>query len=338
MSPPPPISAALSPTGTGEVPLLPTLVSVEQEARARRQAFVAVVMAAAFIGFSPIFVRLSDVGPAAIGFWRLFFSLGPTALWALAEQRERNQRARLRAEPVPRISRGQWLAVSLAAFAFAADLVFFHAGLARTSTANGVLIGNSYVVFVFVLGWLCLGERPTRGLVVSMLFALAGAGLIVSSSLGATSGAGNVVGDLLCMAGALSYAFYMLFIRVLRRERTGAPAMGGGMAALLSSAIGMVLCLGWALATGERIVPQALGGLLAVAGLGVIVHAGGQGLTTFALGRLPAGLISTVMLLQILVGVSLAAMLFGEIPPPLVLVGGGLLIAGVVTSRPRARR
>lgn len=335
MSPPPPVSAALSPTGAGDASLLPPVLVEAEQARLRRQAFGAVVLAAVIIGFSPILVRLSDVGPAAIGFWRMFFSLGPTALWALAEWREAKLHVRLRAQTAPRFTRRQGLLVVLAGLAFGADLILFHAGLARTSTANGVLIGNLYVIFVFALGWLCLGERPTRGLLVALGFAMAGAMLIVASSFTGSARAGSWIGDLLCVGGALAYAFYMLFVRILRREEPGQPALGGGMTALASSAVGMVACLGWALATGERILPAGLDGLMAVAALGAIVHAGGQGLTTFALGRLPAGLISMVMLLQILVGTALAALLFREFPPALVLVGGGLLVAGVVAARPR---
>lgn len=336
MSPPPPISAALSPTGVDDTALLSPVAVAADEARLRRQAFGAVLLAAAIIGFSPILVRLSDVGPAAIGFWRLFFSLGPTALWALAERREARLHARIRAQTAPRLTWRQMLLVAAAGIAFGADLILFHAGLARTSTANGVLIGNLYVIFVFALGWMCLGERPTRGLLLALGFALAGAALIVGSSLGGSGRPGSVVGDLLCVGGALAYAFYMLFVRILRRPSPGRPALGGGMTALLSSAVGMVMCLVWALAAGERIMPAGMDGLLAVAALGAIVHAGGQGLTTFALGRLPAGVISMVMLLQILVGTALAALLFREIPPMLVLVGGGLLVVGVVAARPRS--
>lgn len=342
MSPPPPASLAAAADHADLARGCPPVVTLEEEARLRRQAFVAVLFAALFIGFSPIFVRLADVGPAAIGFWRLFFSLGPSALWAFAEQKEARALARRRAlsglPAVPRRVSGLQLGlVALAGLSFGADLILFHAGLAITTTANGVLIGNSYVIFVFALGWMFLGERPTRGLVVAMGLALAGAALVISSNFAGHPATGSLMGDLLCLGGAFSYAVYMLFIRLLRRQRPGVASMGGGTTALLTSMAGMLCCLLWALAAGERIVPASLGGFLAVAGLGVVVHAGGQGLTTFALGRLPAGVISVVMLLQILVGVVLAAVLFGEIPAPLVLLGGAFLVGGVLAARPRAR-
>ncbi|MCJ8142136.1 DMT family transporter [Ancylobacter sp. A5.8] len=336
---------------------LSALGAAAEEARLRRQAFFAVVLAACCIGFSPIFVRLADAGPAAIGFWRLFFALGPTALWAYAEQRAARQRARVAAlvateagrpvVPYRLVTPRQLMLSGLAGLFFAADLIMYHAGLAITTTANGVLLGNLGVVFTLLLGWLILGERPSRGLFVALFLALSGTVIIISRSLAEAGAAapmvtGSALGDLLCVAAAACYAGFMLFVRVLRRGDSRAPSglgtsgLGGGMVALLSSASGMVICLIWAIAAGETLLPQSVQGLLAVVGLGIVAHVGGQGLTTFALGRLPAGLISVVQLLQIVFGVGLAALLFGEIPTPAILFGGALLIAGVLTVRPRS--
>lgn len=330
MSPPPPASIALDlPLDAGSAPVQ----AAAEEARLRRQAFAAVVASALFIGFSPIFVRLADVGPAAIGFWRLFFALGPTAVWAFAELRT----ARLRRPGVPalRVSAAQVGLAALAGFFFAADLLMFHAGLARTSTANGVLLGNLAPVFILLMAWPILGERPSVALFAALAMALAGSAAIIieSTANGATSA--GVLGDLLCVGAALAYSAYMLVIRFMRRAGPRAAGLGGGMVSFLSTAAGAVFCLAWALGAGETFMPSSLQGILAVAGLGIVTHAAGQGLTTFALGRLPAGLISVVLLLQILVGVSMAALLFGEYPSALVLFGGALIVAGVAAVRPR---
>lgn len=127
----------------------------------------------------------------------------------------------------------------------------------------------------------------------------------------------------------------MLATRAVRRAgRSDEAPLGGGTASLIASSSGAAFCLAWAVATGETLLPQSLQGLLAVIGLGLIAHAAGQGLATFALGRLPAGVISVVLLLQIVVGMTLAALLFGEVPSLAVFVGGLLVVAGVATARP----
>lgn len=338
MSPPPPASLALS-TDAADIDLLSPVAIEAKEARLGRQAFLAVILASVCIGFSAIFVRLADVGPAAIGFWRLVFALGPTLIWAYAEQRTlRATRAAGGITGPVRLFTGRQFALSvLAGLFFAADLIAFHVGLFHTTTANALLLGNLAVVFVLVFGWICLGERPTRGLIAALVLALAGTALIISRSAGASvDDAASVFGDALCIVAAGCYAGYMLVTRLLRRGgEHAATALGGGMASLIASASGAVFCLAWALAAGEIIVPHTLQGLLAVIGLGLVAHATGQGLTTFALGRLPAGLISVVLLLQIVVGTTLAALLFGEIPSLMVILGGLLVVAGVLTARPR---
>ncbi|WP_029349315.1 DMT family transporter [Bosea sp. 117] len=330
MSPPPPASLAIASASVSDSIALPAIVSEQVEALRRRQAFVALLWAALCIGFSAIFVRLSDVGPAAIGFWRLVFALGPTALWAYAEHRAMAADAKPGQRMVPFTAR-QFALSTLAGLFFAADLVAFHVGLAQTATANALLIGNMSPAFIMLLGWMMLGERPTLGVVAALALGLAGTTVIVlSSATGGTAGA-STIGDLLCLLAAGFYATYVLAVRVMRR---GAKPLGGGMVSFLSSATGAVFCLIWAVAAGETIIPASLGGLLAVAGLGIVTHAAGQGLATFALGRLPASLVSVVLLLQILVGIALAALLFGEWPSLAVLVGGGLIVAGVAAVRP----
>ncbi|WP_018390102.1 DMT family transporter [Ancylobacter sp. FA202] len=334
MSPPP--AAVIEPS----LIILPDAApSVVRDTQMRRQAFFAVVMAAMCIGFSAPLVRLADAGPAAIGFWRLFFALGPAMVWAYAEHRSRAHQARRAGATALRPSLRQVLLAMLAGVFFGADLIVFHKGLALTSTANALLLGNLAVVFVFLFGWLILRERPTRGLLIALALALTGTFIIIGSSAagGGASGARpvSVIGDLLCVGAALAYAAYMLATRAVRRAGRGdAVPLGGGMVSLIASATGAVVCLAWAVAAGEVLVPQSLQGLLAVIGLGLIPHATGQGLATFALGRLPAGVISVVLLLQIVVGVALAALLFGEFPSLVVLAGGLLVVAGVTTARP----
>jgi drug/metabolite transporter (DMT)-like permease len=341
MSPPPPASVALS-SPLDDAALAHVAVPAIEEARLRRQAFIAVLVAAGCIGFSPIFVRLADTGPAAIGFWRMLFAVGPPALWAYAEWRAMKARhvatagARLRP-----FSGRQFAFGTLAGLFFAADLVFFHAALANTSTANSVLLGNMAPVFVLLFAWACLGERPTLGLFIALVLAMAGSAIIVLDSTSGAAGINSLLGDLLATGAAACYAAYMIVVRVMRRGgRITAgvmrdPGLGGGMVALISTAAGAVFCLAYALGAGEQIVPASLQGFLAVVGLGIVAHAFGQGLATFALGRLSAGTISIVLLLQIVIGISMAALMFGEVPSLTVLFGGGLIVAGVLAVRPR---
>ena len=89
-----------------------------------------------------------------------------------------------------------------------------------------------------------------------------------------------------------------------------------------------------ALALDHTIVPHSLRGIGALVGMAWISHAGGQGLLSIALGRLPAAFSSLVIFLEAIAAAGFAFLLLGE-PVSLVQGLGGLLIlAGVYVARP----
>ena len=64
-----------------------TTYAAAPAAARNRLALIALLVGGAAIGGSPIFVRLSEVGPMATAFWRVALALVPLFAWArLAEQ------------------------------------------------------------------------------------------------------------------------------------------------------------------------------------------------------------------------------------------------------------
>uniref|UniRef100_UPI002FC6449C DMT family transporter n=1 Tax=Bosea sp. (in: a-proteobacteria) TaxID=1871050 RepID=UPI002FC6449C len=86
-------------------------------------------------------------------------------------------------------------------------------------------------------------------------------------------------------------------------------------------------------ALGETILPQTLTGWLAVAALGLISHAMGQGLITLALGHYGANAASLVMVWPALVSVLAAWAIFAEQPSPAQAFGGVAILAAVLMVR-----
>lgn len=281
--------------------------------------FITLLAGATFIGFSGIFVRLADVGPAAAGFWRMLFALPVLAAWTALEQRK----------PARDTIRGSAFgAVALAGLTFGIDVTLFNAALGHTTIANASLLGNLAPVGVVLGGWLLLGERPSRRILGALLLAIAGALLLVLPKFtGGTPVSGNLFGDSLAFGAAMSYAAYILAVR-RARDRAGA-----GYVSLVSSVVCAVFCLVAALAFGEAIVPASLQGWLAVAALGLVSHALGQGLITLSLGSYGASAASLVMVWPALVSVLAAWALFGEQPTPVQAFGGVAILAAVLMVR-----
>src|SRR5207253_2530797 len=102
-----------------------------------KPALGALLLGAAFIALSPIFVRLSEAGPTATAFWRVALAVPP--LWILA--------LCFRGAQGNTVS-GVKLLLLAAGAAFAGDLAFWHLSIKHTSVANATLLANLAAPFV----------------------------------------------------------------------------------------------------------------------------------------------------------------------------------------------
>jgi len=277
----------------------------------RALPFIALIVGACAIGFAPIFVRMTETGPAAAGFWRLFLALPVLALMALRDGKGV-------ATPPGRM-------MLLAGLFFALDLSFWHYGVKLTSVANATVLTNLSPVVVTTVAWFLFRERPARIFIAGLTVALVGAG-IMAGGADATRAINAPLGDVLSLATALWYAFYFI---AMRSARQGA---GASRAMFWSTAVSTPILLGVALAFGEQIMPGSGAGWLACIGLAV-VHIAGQGSIAWALGRLPASTASVVVLAQPVVAAVAGWILFAEILTPLQILGGVLTLAGVVIAQ-----
>jgi drug/metabolite transporter (DMT)-like permease len=282
----------------------------------RGRAVLALLIGACVIGVAPILVRLADAGPAAIGVWRLLFSL--PLLAALASRSGGGVGAPFRLG-------------TLAGIAYALDLGFWHYGIANTSVGKATVLTNLTPVVVTAVAWIFLKQRPARLFLVAVALAVAGAWIMaVARGLGSV-GPNPALGDALSVATAFWYALYFLAVGAARRQASAVRVM------FWSSLTGVPLLLGGALLLGERVLPGSRGGWAACIGLGV-VHVAGQGSIAWALGRLPASVASVTVLVQPVVAAVLGWILFDELFSAWQTVGAALALTGVVLAQLASRR
>src|SRR3954468_21956400 len=163
-------------------------------------ALGALLAGATFIALSPIFVRLSEVGPTATAFWRV--ALAVPALWALYWIKPRARSRRYS---------GKWLLLLAAAVAFAGDLAFWHTSIQLTSVANSTLLANLASIFVTLAAWIFLRQRPSGLFLAGLAAALAGVTLLVKTSVEfSTTG---LTGDALGVVTAMFYAGYIFAVK-----------------------------------------------------------------------------------------------------------------------------
>lgn len=286
-------------------------------ARSRRQALVALLAGAFAIGCSPIFVRLSEVGPISTAFWRVSLALLP--LLALSGNALRQAGDTLPRRPL------EHLAAAGPGLILAVELITWHLSLRMTTVANSTLFANLAPVFVALGGWVFLKQKVSRIFILALGMSIAGA-IILKGGL-AFDGAGDPAGDALAVLAAALYAVYIMLIGWVRqRYATAVIMIWGSLAASM-------LALPVALYLEPTVLPTTLFGWAMVCGLGWVSQAGGQSLITFALAWLPVAFSSLTLLIQPVVAAMLAWVLLGEALTPAQIVGGLIVLAGIFLAR-----
>jgi drug/metabolite transporter (DMT)-like permease len=282
-----------------------------------RPAFVALLTGAVGIAFAPIFVRLSEVGPSATAFYRVFFALPVLWLWRLQERHKPDAPAR----PAGPKDYGQ---LFVAGLLFAGDLALWHWSIRLTSVANATLFANFAPIFVTLGARVLFSEKVTPTFLVAMAVALTGAAMVVGNSLNATTK--HVAGDLVGIATAVFYAGYMLSVKHLRRSFSTATIMAwSGLSA--SPVLFLV-----ALASGERLVPMYASGWIVVIALALISQVGGQSLIAYAFAHLPASFSSLSLLVQPAVAAFLAWIILAEPLGLFQAFGGAVILCGIAVA------
>lgn len=288
-----------------------------------RWALAALFAGAAAIAFAPIFVRLSEVGPIATGFYRLALALPVIWAWERATHRRTLADEEGAAHPTP--GSAGWGGLIIAGLCFAGDLALWHWSLLFTSVANATLFPNLAPVFVTLLGWLLWRERVRPLFLLGMAVAIAGAGLLMGESVGLSRA--HLAGDALALATAVFYAGYIVAVARLRRQLSTAAIM------LKSGLVTAAALLLLAVATGEKMWPATAGGWVTLAGLALVSHAGGQSLIAYALAHLPATFSAVGLLLQPVIAALLAWLLFAEAIGGCQATGAAVILAGIVLAR-----
>ncbi len=234
--------------------------------------------------------------------------------------------------------RGRWSllrqhAGRIAAFGLVAvagcQLAYFNA-VAHMQVGVALLIEYTSPVAVIAWLWFRRGERPLRTTVVGAL--VAGVGLVLVLDL--LSGADvSPVGVAWALAAMVAVSYYWL---VSADEDGALPgivlATGGlllgGVALLLAGLVGL---LPWSVSTATvHYDGHAVDWWVPVLGLGLFTASLSYVSGIAGIRRLGARVASFVGLSEVLSALFWAWLLLGELPRPVQIVGGALIVAGVV--------
>ena len=281
-----------------------------------RRPEITVFLGAAAIAFSGILFRLSHVSPSTGAFYRCFWAL--PVLWPIVIWEERRWGTR----PL-RMRAFAWAA----GLFFTADLILWHNAIDLVGAGLATVLGNTQVVLVGLLAWLLFHERPHRSSLVAIPVVAVGV-LLISGALdhgayGSNPGRGAVFG----VFTGLAYTCFLLVLRLGQRGVVG-PA-GPLFDATLSCALGCLL-VGATVGDLDLTPSWSAQGWLVL--LALSSQAAGWLFISISLSRLPAVVTSVSLTLQPVCSVAFAALILGESPSWLQLLGAAGILSGLVIA------
>ena len=279
-------------------------------------AFSALLVGGIIMGFSPVFVRVAEVGAFASAFWRVMFALPVLLIWAIWEAKRYNQNFKLKFSK-PAI---------LAGLMFAGDLSFWHLSILNTTLANATFLTGLAPVWVILLSNLILKEKPPKNAFLGIVICLIGMGLLINASFRIQPD--RLIGDIYGIITSLFLGLYVIAIR------SGTRSTNNSSLFFVSTIITTTVLLIVVLMAGQNLIPATQKGWAALISLGVLTHAGGQGLLTIAIAALTAAFSSLVIFIEAIAAAFFGWLLFEEHMDFLQLTGCTFILIGIWVSRP----
>ncbi|QFU15597.1 DMT family transporter [Microvirga thermotolerans] len=270
---------------------------------------LALAASCVLVAAAPLLVRFSPVDPTATLWLRMLLATGVLVLFVPARTTEK--------APMHRRDR---LLMILAGLLSVGDMAANHWASVETSVANTVLLMNLSPVFVTLLAFLILHERPSARQLSGYAITILGAVLMT----GVTWDAWRLGwGEMLALLSAFLYAAYFLIVKRLR-ARVGALAI-----MLWTSAIAAVVLAPVAILESEPLLPSSAMGWVPIAAMALGVQIGGHGLMAHAMKTLPASYASTTALARPVLAAAAAWLLFGEALTFAQMTGAALVLGGL---------
>lgn len=255
------------------------------------------------------FIRLAQtsVTSLALAAWRLTLAsaiLGPLALIRCRDEWRK-------------LTRTSWWLLIASGVALAVHFYAWIQSLAMTSVAASIVLVSTSPFFVALISRLLLGDRLRRRTIVGMVIAVLGSAVIGIGDWG--QGVHRLTGDGLALVGAAAVAIYLIIGQRLR-ERV---SLLGYVVPVYGTAA--IILMGTALLVGVPMAGYPAQAWLWLALIALIPQIIGHSSYNWALGHLPATLVSLASLTEP-IGATILAWIVLQEPPKVVTLAGGLLI------------
>lgn len=297
---------------------MPISTSFSNFVKKRNFALLYLVIGAIAIGFAPIFVRLSEVGPIATAFWRVTIAFPILTLLSIGQGSTYPNDAE-----IPKCKDYLW--VLFAGVLFGGDLATWHLSIQYTTIANSTLLANFSPVLLALWGWLVLHKPPQKKLTLGLLLAIVGVAILINPGLHIDKH--TLMGDSLAFITAFFYAGYLLVLNRARKKFTAFGSMA------ISTFASMLTLLIITFFSGETFFAHSEIAWVILIALALFSHILGQGLIAYALPYLPVTFASTALLVQPMVAAMAGWLFFTETLSLIQMCGIFVALAGIFLAK-----
>ena len=275
---------------------------------------------AATISFSAILVRAANVSPSTAAIFRCAYALPALIPLALLERSRAPENSQRR----------PWLPAAAGIF-LAIDLISWHHSIADVGAGLATVLGNAQVAVVPFAAWFVYREHPPRRVLLMLPTAMLGVILVSGIVGGHAYGRHPVAG---AAFGAVTAITYSIFLLLLRAGSAGPSNTVEPL--LIATATGTIATsvIGAGIGDAHFVPTWPAHGWLALLALSSQVL--GWILITHSLPRLPAAMTSIVLTVQPVGSLAFAALIFGEDPGVVQLLGALLILVTLTTMSIRS--
>ena len=271
----------------------------------RRLAILLMITSSVVISFSGLIVRMLDVGPLVMNFYRAAFLMGAVVTLLFV---------RYRAAAVVRVIGVGWPGVAAGVMLAGAAMTFLQS-LTHTTVANTLFVLGAIPFVTAALAWIFLREQPNRATLVTMMVAFVG--IIVMMGEGFTIG--SAYGNLMALLTTVCFSIYAVLVRH-NRQIDMLPAI------LISTLIIMIVVA----LTRYGALEISRSDLLLCMLWGGVMSGFTSACFIVASRHIVAAELTIFMLLEFALGPIWVWLFVNEVPSRWTLVGGALVILAVL--------
>jgi drug/metabolite transporter (DMT)-like permease len=296
-----------------------------QGARVPTQVWLVLLAGIAAVSFASIFIRfamLEGVPSLVIAAGRLL--VASLVLLPIVLMRHRAD--------IAQIAGRDWLLIGVSGFFLAIHFATWVTSLAYTAVLISVVLVTTGPIWVALLEAIFLKARVGRWVVIGIVIAILG-GIVIGIPLGsgavessAAVDSGALIGGGLALIGAITVSVYVVIGRELRPRVSVIPYIW------LVYSTAALLLLAVVVITGTPITGYSAQGYLWILIMGLVPQLIGHSAFNYALGYLPATVVSIATQIEPIGSAVAAFVLFSEVPTWAQLLGSLILVIGVAIA------